>query len=191
MSKSFLCAMILCGSLLLVSGCFQPPPTVAGDFNSNDLAKEMLGDTTWGDPQGAYSLTFDQNAMLSDISLPDLPAEYANINITGQPFTVTIPEGIELVGGRTLTLSVMPGSTTLDAIGDGYSLDMTFDGDVSGDALAALVDHVELGFSSAISPNGSELSDLQGSITVVGPFGIEVFSTSLNLAQTVPLSPIE
>jgi len=191
MSKPFLCAVAVCVSVVFVSGCYQPPATADQQFTSNDLAKETLGDTCWSDPQGICQLQFDENAKQTDIVIPDLPEEFADLNVSGEPFTVTIPSCIEVIGGQTVTLAVNPTVTTIEDDGNGgYSLEFNFVGEVSGTELAALVDHVELVFSSTVSQDGRELSDLSGEITVVGPFDLQVFSTSIDVDQTVPLEQV-
>jgi len=192
-----LLALLACVGL--VGGCFAPPAS-SPDFSSNATAKELLGGTTWSDPQGSFTLTFDSNGKLIDIQVPSLPAEFQNMNITGEPFDVKLPpsasEITSMIGTDTVSVSILPTSTTLADLGNGsYGLEMNFRGDVGGAPLVALaVDHAEMTFTATLTQvgDGYELTNLAGNFAVMSFLGGDpLFQDSIAVNQTVPLTLVQ
>ncbi len=91
----------------------------------------------------------------------------------------------------TLDVAVAPSETTVTVNESGdYDIEMTFKGDVGGSAVAALVDHVDVTLSCTASPDMTQISNLQGDMSVLALFGIEVFSTSMGLDSAVDLEQL-
>ena len=162
------------------------------DFKSNDLARQLLGNSLWGDTGGSCQLVFNEDARLVGVQIPDLPAELANIDLTGEPFEIALPSDLPVLGGETISASASSTGTFLqqDENGD-YQVEMHFRGDLGGIPLAALVDHVDVVFKCTANEDGTELSNLGADLSVIGPFGITLYDLSKKVDLTVPLTRIE
>ncbi|NLX07288.1 MAG: hypothetical protein GXY33_19285 [Phycisphaerae bacterium] len=193
MKGRVLCAVVLLSvGLMTVGGCggFVLPGT---SFNASELAKQVLADTVWGDPDGRFRLVFDENAKLVEFEVEGLPAEFADINVNGDPFEIILPEDMPAgLGGQTITAWVRPVSTEVTQNDSGgFDVTMNFTGDVSGVAIAALVNSLGVSFNCTVSPDCTELSNLSGAITVYGPLNIVVFEQELELNETIPLTQLQ
>lgn len=89
--RRFLSAAGLVVVVLVMSGC--SPPQVAGDFESNEAAKALLANTTWGDADIGFSVSFDSEAKPVDLVLPEgmLGVAMPDIAIDGTPFLIEVP----------------------------------------------------------------------------------------------------
>lgn len=166
--------------LAIMAGCGGPAAS-APTFDSNPAAVEQLGSTTWSDAEGTVQLTFDSNAKLTDIQSDEIPAEYAGLNVKGEPFTLTVPADSPILAGQTFSATLEPTNTTLN---DDGSLSMSFWGEVT----VPFVDHIEMTVTAS-SGDGSgelELSNLVGKITVFTIIGGPIEQT-FALNGSVPL----
>ena len=143
------------------------------EFVSNAAAVEALGGTTWGDPGSGASLQFDENAKIIGFDIPDLPEEFANIRIDGEPFTVTIPNDPaipSIIAGQSFTLSL---ENTVTTINDDGSVTLEF----KGDASVPLVNGITMSLTAKVDQVDGKtvLNDLVGSLsasTLIGEFPI-------------------
>ncbi len=168
--------------MVLMSGCGVSPTT----FESNDTAVEMLGGTTWGDPGGNVSITFDENAKITSFSVPNLPPELANVRIDGEPFTIRIPDDVlppelSAFAGKEFTATL---ENTLTTVNPDGTMQIEFLGTVS----IPFVNGITLVIDTTAQTVGgnTSLSGLSGSLiahTIAGDFN--VFSG--DFADNIPI----
>jgi len=166
-------------SLVLLSGCGGVPA-----FQSNDLAVQTFGNSTWGDASGTVKLTFDSSAKIVGLTVPGLPPEIgSNFNVLGEPFDVTVPADLlppefsQYAGTYKATLQ----NTKMVVNSDG-SLDVQFTGNANIPLLQSITLNVTGNF------NGQTLSNLTGSLVAKFPIVGDIpLGDSMSLAEGIPV----
>lgn len=161
-------------------------------FESNDLAKTVLGNTVWKDTDSGIELAFGEDARLIAVEAPGLAEEFGDVNISCEPFTVTIPPDTEFIGGATLTVTAGATETLveLDESG-GYDIKMGFEGLVSGPGLAGLVDRIVFVITAKKNVGENLLTNVNGTWTAYAGLIGAVHTASMDFDETIPLGKVD
>jgi hypothetical protein len=173
--------------ITMISGCGG----LGSVFVSDDTTKEVLGNTSWSDPNGNVELVFDENAKLTDLTLNNLPDDVKQyfsegIKVDGTPFKITIPNSPDfpsVIAGKSFTVTLENVETILE---DG-TLQMSFDGKVS-------VANLNLDIQAAVeedSEGNPVITGLAGSLSADIPFvgNIPIFEGN-EFAGDIPIKQV-
>jgi len=186
-----LCTLSMC--LILVAGCAAPPAPTEPPFTPDEGAQATLVNVPVSTPNGEVVITFDENAMPIAITIQNPTPEIQTLRLEeGQAIiTLVLPPEAPVGAGQTVTVTLVPVSTTLNPDG---TIFLVFQGTVAEFPLIAAINLVISGTAdtSTTPPTltGSPPVTATAPVnTLFGPLLNPIFSVPLELSPTPTPTP--